>query len=200
MGDFAYMVTFLQTDPLFVINLEKPEKPFVAGELKLPGFSAYLHPVGAGLMLGVGFGEDEAGLDGSAKISLFDVSVPEKPVELDSLSLENSYFDSYYKAFVSVSNGSFILPFEKIPPAQSDGGVYSSQSEYCCGSLRFAVSDKKLSLLNEYAEAAPDSGGVRALYIGGTVYNISPAGHISAFDMESGELLFSGEAGDCSDR
>ena len=48
------MVTFRQTDPLYVIDLADPTNPVVTGELKIPGYSAYLHPVGDGLLLGVG--------------------------------------------------------------------------------------------------------------------------------------------------
>lgn len=50
----AYVVTFRQTDPLFAIDVSDPTRPKVLGELKIPGFSEYLHPVGDGLLLGVG--------------------------------------------------------------------------------------------------------------------------------------------------
>ncbi len=46
MGPLGYVVTFRQTDPLYVIDLSDPAAPVAAGELKIPGFSAYLHPVG----------------------------------------------------------------------------------------------------------------------------------------------------------
>ena len=54
IGDVGYVVTFRQTDPLYTIDLSDPAAPRVAGELELLGYSAYLHPVGDGLLLGVG--------------------------------------------------------------------------------------------------------------------------------------------------
>ncbi len=86
-GDTGYVVTFEQTDPLFVLDLKNPEKPEILGELKIPGFSTYLHPVGNGLLLAVGVDGDENGQGEGIKISLFDVSDPKKPVEADKITL-----------------------------------------------------------------------------------------------------------------
>ena len=80
-GNTAYVVTFVQTDPLFVIDLSDATAPKILGELKIPGYSAYLHPVGDGLVMGVGVDGTEAGTNGGMKVSLFDVSDPTKPVE-----------------------------------------------------------------------------------------------------------------------
>jgi uncharacterized secreted protein with C-terminal beta-propeller domain len=71
----AYIVTFLQVDPLFVIDLSNPQEPTVLGELKIPGYSTYLHPYSENLI--IGFGEDTG-----MKMALFDVSDPENPKEL----------------------------------------------------------------------------------------------------------------------
>ena len=104
-GDTGYVVTFEQTDPLFVIDLTDPANPAIKGELKIPGFSAYLHPAGDGLLLGVGVDGDEKGQNGGMKISLFDVSDPQNPVECDKITVdapqsENRYTylqsDAYY--------------------------------------------------------------------------------------------------------
>ena len=54
MGDTCYFVTYKQVDPLFSVDLSDPKKPKVLGELKIPGFSDYLHPYGDGLLLGIG--------------------------------------------------------------------------------------------------------------------------------------------------
>src|SRR5690606_3410103 len=53
-GTTAYAVTFLQTDPFYVLDLRDPRSPRVTGEVELPGFSSYLHPVGEGLVAGFG--------------------------------------------------------------------------------------------------------------------------------------------------
>ena len=54
VGDTAYVVTFRQIDPLYTVDLSDPAAPKVLGQLELLGFSAYLHPLGNGLLLGVG--------------------------------------------------------------------------------------------------------------------------------------------------
>ena len=79
MGDRGFVVTFKQVDPLYTLDLSVPEAPRVVGELKIPGYSSYLHPVGANLLLGVGQeGTDEGDLTGF-QLSLFDVSDMSQP-------------------------------------------------------------------------------------------------------------------------
>lgn len=82
MGDRAYMVTFRQTDPLYVIDLKEASSPKVLGELKIPGFSNYLHPYDENHIIGFGKDADEnTGVTGGMKIAMFDVSDVNKPVE-----------------------------------------------------------------------------------------------------------------------
>lgn len=92
IGDKAYMVTFKETDPLFVFDLSDPTKPAVLGELKIPGFSNYLHPIDETHLLGIGYetemvtfpGSKEPSLvTGAMKMSLFDVSDFSNPKEQD---------------------------------------------------------------------------------------------------------------------
>lgn len=91
MGNRAYMVTFVQTDPLFVIDLSKPEKPTVLGELKIPGYSKYLHPYDETHI--IGFGENTKTnkyggvVTDGMKMALFDVSNPNSPKELYSVDI-----------------------------------------------------------------------------------------------------------------
>jgi inhibitor of cysteine peptidase len=93
IGQWAYAVTFKRTDPLFAIDLSDPLAPKIVGELKIPGFSTYLHPVGDGLLIGIGFDvhEDEAsrGKDSvkfqGIKLSLFDIRNPRDLRELDTM-------------------------------------------------------------------------------------------------------------------
>ncbi|CAN8076359.1 unnamed protein product [Agarophyton chilense] len=88
--DTAYVVTFRQIDPLYVIDLSRPWWLRVTGELKIPGFSSYLHPISPGRILGVG---QDATLDGrttGAKVTLFDVSDKTNPTELSSWTLQGS--------------------------------------------------------------------------------------------------------------
>jgi hypothetical protein len=86
-GDAGYVVTFRQTDPLYTLDLADPEHPRVAGELKLLGWSAYLHPVGDGLLVGVGQDATEEGRRVGPQLSLFDVSDPAHPSRLARAAL-----------------------------------------------------------------------------------------------------------------
>ncbi len=86
-GDLAYVVTFRQIDPLYAIDLSDPNAPVTRGELKIPGFSNYLHPVGDGLLLGIGQDATDDGRTTGAQVSLFDVSDLENPTRIDTLAL-----------------------------------------------------------------------------------------------------------------
>ena len=79
IGELGYVVTFRQTDPLYVVDLRDPTAPAVRGELKVSGYSAYLHPVGDGRLLGIGQDATEEGRRLGTQVSLFDVSDPAAP-------------------------------------------------------------------------------------------------------------------------
>ncbi|KAI0557986.1 hypothetical protein FGB62_243g022 [Gracilaria domingensis] len=88
--DTAYVVTFRQIDPLYIIDLSKPQALKVTGELKIPGFSSYLHPISSGRILGVGQDATADGRTTGAKVTLFDVSDRTNPRELSSWTFPNS--------------------------------------------------------------------------------------------------------------
>lgn len=92
--DTAYVVTFQEIDPLYIIDLSDPTKMRVTGELKIPGFSTYLHPVGPGRLLGVGQDATRFGRPLGAKVSLFDVSDKSEPKELSVWFLKGSNSDA----------------------------------------------------------------------------------------------------------
>lgn len=96
MGDKAYMVTFKETDPLFVMDVSNPTHPTVLGELKIPGFSNYLHPLDENHLIGFGYdtiaipgenGSEPWIVTGGMKVSLFDVSNFKNPKEKDVVIL-----------------------------------------------------------------------------------------------------------------
>jgi uncharacterized secreted protein with C-terminal beta-propeller domain len=93
-GDIGYVVTFRQTDPLYTIDLADPANPRVRGELKIPGYSAYLHPVGDDLLLGVGQEATEDGLTQGLQLSLFDVRDLAHPTRLQQLRLGSRFSHS----------------------------------------------------------------------------------------------------------
>ena len=190
MGDWAYVVTFEQTDPLFVFDLSDPTKPVITGEVKLPGFSAYLHPIGNGLILGMGFGGTENGLDGSAKISLFDVSDPMNPKELDALVHENGTLSTDHKAFCTVHDGSFMIPMYTYGTRTDEYG-YEIWTQEFGAVLHFAVENNMLVIRNEYKCTDLYSNPDRVTYIGEVAYAVSQyhTPSVYAFDMASGALL-----------
>ncbi len=93
VDDVAYVVTFRQTDPFYVVDLSSPTDMRVTGELKIPGVSNYLHPISDTLVLGVGQDATEDGFQTGSKVSLFDVSDPSAPRELDVWTLPNASSD-----------------------------------------------------------------------------------------------------------
>ncbi|MGH8869448.1 MAG: beta-propeller domain-containing protein [Actinomycetes bacterium] len=86
-GDLATVVTFRQTDPLYTVDLSDPRHPRVRGELKIPGFSAYLHPAGDGLLLGVGQDATAQGQVTGLQVSSFDLSDLDDPRRTDAVDL-----------------------------------------------------------------------------------------------------------------
>lgn len=80
VGELGYVVTFKRTDPLWVLDLRDAARPRVAGALHVPGYSAYLHPIGDSTLVGVGQDADEAtGRPLGLKVAVYDVSDPAKP-------------------------------------------------------------------------------------------------------------------------
>ncbi len=90
LGDVAAVVTFRQTDPLYTIDLADPTDPQVLGELKILGYSAYLHPVGDDLLLGVGQDATAEGRTLGTQVSLFDISDLTDPIRLDTWTIPDS--------------------------------------------------------------------------------------------------------------
>ena len=90
-GDRAYIVTFEQIDPLWVIDVSDETNPTILGELKVPGVSTYIHPLSRDHLLTIGLApanEDGTGLDWSGtQISLFDIAEPTDPQQADALRL-----------------------------------------------------------------------------------------------------------------
>jgi inhibitor of cysteine peptidase len=144
VGDKGYLVTYLQTDPFYVLDLSDPLNPQLKGELEIPGYSSYLHPISGDKMLGIG---QE---DWKVKISLFDVQNPEQPAELDKYILEDYWSDilSTHHAFLlDEAHEIFFLP--------------GSESGYI-----FSYADNNLELV----KVVSDIQARRALYINDSLY------------------------------
>jgi len=118
IGERLYAVTFRRVDPLYVIDLSNPSDPKITGELEIPGFSDYLHPISPTVLVGIGLAASDAGGgigDGQfawfkgLQLSLFDVSNPSAPTELQRIELgqRGSYSELFnqHQAFSILSDG-----------------------------------------------------------------------------------------------
>lgn len=118
VGDYGYVVTFLQTDPFYVVNMVEIEEPFIEGELEITGFSSYLQPLSNDYMLGIGFGDNNGGTNGM-KIAIYDISDKTSPVLFSQAILDFEEFGWSYSSatynhkdlLVSMSKGIIALPF-----------------------------------------------------------------------------------------
>ena len=112
MGDTGYFVTYRQVDPLFSVDLSDPENPKILGELKIPGFSEYLHPYGDGKLLGIVMDVSEVGFTTEGvKLSMFNVTDPSNVTEENKYTIEESYGTdvgyNYKGVFVDVQKNLF---------------------------------------------------------------------------------------------
>lgn len=110
MGDIGYFVTYKQVDPLFSVDFSDPAHPKIIGELKIPGFSEYLHPWGEGRMLGIGQATSKNGaVTDGLKLTMFDTSDPSNVRELDTFVLKGMYYSDalydYRAVYADVDRG-----------------------------------------------------------------------------------------------
>ena len=206
-GNTAYVVTFVQTDPLFVIDLTDATAPKILGELKIPGYSAYLHPVGDGLVMGVGVDGTETGTNGGMKVSLFDVSDPTKPQECGKFTMSGYesderqvYVDSdaYYdhKALCwDAQNKIMYIPYSKNVHvwAYTDGKNYSKTTAGIVA-LKVNEEEKTLKAAGDYIANSTDYAQPRdfsrVTYINDVVFGYSTnSGLLCAFDSDTQKQL-----------
>ena len=189
MGDRLYLVTFKNTDPLFAIDLSDPANPRVLGQLKIPGYSNYLHPYDETHIIGLGkdavpakqgeFGDSDFAWYQGLKLSLFDVSDASAPKEVASYKIGDRGSDSYalheHKAFLFAKNknGLLVIPVleARIDPAKYPQGVEpSSYGDYIFqGAYVFNVGlEKGFTLKGRVSHAAPEELAKSGYYWGGT--------------------------------
>ena len=180
------MVTFKQIDPFFVIDLSDPENPNILGELKIPGFSDYLHPYDENHIIGVGkeTGENEYGrvTTKGVKIALFDVSDVNNPKEIDKYEIGSSGSDSEvlrdHKAFLfSKEKNLLVLPVREVKESK----VYDPRYDYYRqevwqGAYVFDIDGSGFSLKGKVSHGQYlyyENAVKRALYMDDTLYTVS---------------------------
>ena len=115
IGDTGYVVTFRQIDPLYTLDLADPERPRVLGELKIPGYSAYLHPIGDDLLLGVGQDATAEGRPTGTQVSVFDVSNLRRPARLHTEHLGQGWSEAEHDHHAFLywpRTGLMVIPFD----------------------------------------------------------------------------------------
>ncbi|MGH3425154.1 MAG: beta-propeller domain-containing protein, partial [Nocardioidaceae bacterium] len=148
-GDVAVVVTFRQTDPLYTLDLSDPTNPRIAGELKMRGFSAYLHPVGGDLLLGVGQDATGSGRQTGSQLASFDLSDLSGPTRVDRLALGAhgyspveqdsrafTYLPGRRLVFVPVLPASGTAPHVLVARVGKDGGLAPVESLPASGPLQ----------------------------------------------------------------
>jgi len=107
LGNRGYVVTFKQVDPFYVLDLSNPKTPAKKGELKIPGYSSYLHPISDNLILGVG-------QDGTkVKVALFNVTDPTNPTEAASQQLTcgwSAIQTNHHAFLLDTKHNAFFMP------------------------------------------------------------------------------------------
>jgi hypothetical protein len=200
VGDTAYMVTFEQVDPLFVIDLSTPTAPRIAGELKVPGFSRFLQPLAEGFLLGVGRDADpDTGRTRGLKVSLFDVRDASAPQEVgtflvdqpaESWSWSNAEWDHHALGFFP-ELGVVTLPVQSysMVAAASPDGFPTWQTR----SGVVVLDIDPLTGITELGTVEHDSHLLRTARIGSTLFSVADL-DLKAVDVVAGGLEPRGSA------
>ncbi|MBQ9991530.1 MAG: beta-propeller domain-containing protein [Lachnospiraceae bacterium] len=186
LGETGYFVTFRQTDPLYAVDLSDPARPGILSELKISGFSEYLHLYGTDRLLGIGMeADEETGIQEGMKLSMFDISDPGDVQEAAKLNLEHyDYSEALYNhKAVLVHAGANIIGFE----------AEGYNDRYMRKYLLFSYDFEKDSFIREMELDAKDINGnfcqTRGTFIGDVFYLLSSDGSITSYDRESGRKL-----------
>ena len=169
VGDTGYVSTFQQVDPLFVIDLSKPEQPKVVGELKVPGYSSLLQPLDDTHLLGIGRDVDPAtGQVNGLQLSLFDVSDPAKPRRTATYTFSGSGWESWSAALWDHHALSWFPEKGIVTLPVQQGDWWSGSS----GLVVFRVDPQAGSITN-LGEVDSDGVVQRGVRIGDYLYAIS---------------------------
>ncbi|MET9230468.1 beta-propeller domain-containing protein [Lentzea sp. NPDC003310] len=170
IGKAGYVVTFRQTDPLYTLDLSDPRQPKVTGELKINGFSAYLHPAGDGRLIGVGQDATDQGRTTGTQVSLFDVKDPAAPRRVAQYHLPDTSSEAQFDPHAFLfwpQDGTLVIP------------VASYRTNYEASSLVLKLDGDQLRDGGRIVEPASQdySGGQRrTIVIGDQLWSISAAG------------------------
>ena len=181
-GNTAYVITYENTDPLFVIDLSNPQKPKIKGSVKISGFSTNLIPISSNQLLGIGYADDNTNpyTDG-IKFALFDVSNPQKPTVLDSKVIHNATSEAQdnHKAILVNGKSSFVIPYE------DDNFENGYTVNLKAGSIVFEVKDNKINISKKYATKVLSGDIVRSTIFDNAVYTFNGGEYVNSFSLEN---------------
>lgn len=185
LGDIGYIVTFRQTDPLFAIDLSNPENPKVLGQLKISGFSEYLHFYGENQLLGIGMeADEETGREEGMKLSMFDISNPAEPKEQSKLNLKNYNYSEalwdHHAVLIDIAEN--MIGFEA---EGSDRGDY--WKDYLVYAYENGAFTQKLKIKTKTDDRA--WGRSRGTFIGETFYLLCENGTARSYNRITGALI-----------
>ena len=175
MGESVYFVTYRETDPLFLVDVSDPANPVVKDKLKIPGFSDYLHPFGENMLLGIGSIQDKEG-NSYVKLSMFDISNPEKVKEIHSKKLEKNTVQnigSDHKGIVDAERNRIAFGVENY-----DDTTDSFYEIFSYDKQKGFQNIAKLSLEESYSTES------RGLYIGDYFYLCKTSSGICVYDTK----------------
>ncbi|MGC4892933.1 beta-propeller domain-containing protein [Micromonospora sp. DT31] len=183
LGGTGYVVTFRQTDPLYSVDLRDPAAPRVTGELKINGYSAYLHPAGDGRLIGVGQDATDRGRVTGTQVSLFDVADPARPARLAQHHVTGGWSEAEHDphAFLYwAPEHLVVLPVQQqgVVTDRADG----TRRPPTGGVLALRVGDKGFTVAGAVDHpGVPADGGEwapirRSLMVDGVLWTVSDAG------------------------
>ena len=175
IGDTAYVITYEQTDPLFIIDLTDPKDPVITGEVKISGFSTMLVPVDKKTLLGIGFDEYD-----SVKLATFDISDKNNPKVIDTKVFENcaSTVQHNPKALVyNPERNDYVIPYGYMIYPQNYNKYYDGENyrESYSGMINFKINNGNINVTDKYVSEKfgknDDNPSVdRCVYIGDYVF------------------------------
>ncbi|MFI7214227.1 beta-propeller domain-containing protein [Micromonospora maritima] len=185
LGGTGYVVTFRQVDPLYTVDLRDPAAPRVTGELKITGYSSYLHPVGDGRLLGVGQEASARGQVQGTQVSLFDVADPARPFRIARYHVPGGWseVESDPHAFLYWAPERLVaVPVGRPGVVVDRAGAEGGRSRPSNGVLALRVTDSGFTVVGtvEHPTSLRDGGEWtpirRSLVVDGVLWTVSDAG------------------------
>lgn len=196
IGERAYVITYEQTDPLFVLDVSDPEDPRIDGEVKIDGFSSLLVPAGKDRLIGIGYINGNNDETEGIKLALFDVKDPSDPRVLDEKEFSGIQSDAQYDHHALVENkeaGYLAVPYsfrdwrdytiveDAEEPAETDSYMPPEEQAEFGGVLVFSEDNGRIRVIDKHE--IKDHGVSRCTYIGEYIYAVTDDDEVVGFKM-----------------